>query len=213
MSHSPWLDLADEVEKWATALGIIVGGCWALLRFGLRRESATALIIELEHFDLKYGSESYLVTFDVTFRNMGQVRLTVRRDRNPAYPRARTEDSETLKYGADLLLRRVTESAASGESIQWFTDNLPTSPMKGDIECDLANEYEQGDKTDFWLEPGESYHLSTIRVLAPGYYLAMVTFVGNSSDKEFWRRVFTVQVPNKEGQNRPIRSVQEEQGA
>jgi hypothetical protein len=201
MSHPSWLDLADAIEKWATALGIVGGGCWALCRFGLRRESATALGIELIHANLKYGSEYYLVTFDVTVRNMGQVKLTVRRERNPAYPRAGTEDSETIKYGADLLLRRITDDAASGESIQWFTDNLQTSPTGGDIECDLASEYEQGGKTDFWMEPGESYHLSTTRVLSPGYYLAMVTFVGNSSDKEFWRRVFTVCVPNKEGQN------------
>ena len=32
-------------------------------------------------------------------------------------------------------------------------------------------------------------------VLSPGTYLAMVTFVGAGGDKEFWRRVFLVQVP------------------
>jgi hypothetical protein len=166
----------------------------------LHRESATALAIELGHTDFKYANAEYLVTFDVTVRNMGQVRLTIRRDRNPAYPRADTEDSETLKYGADLLIRRVPDGAGAGESIQWFSSEQATSPVEGDLECDLAGEYELGGKTDFWMEPGESYHLSTTRVLTTGCYLAMVTIIGDSSDREFWRRLYLIQVPAEESQ-------------
>lgn len=196
MSNPWWLDLADVVDKCATALGIVGGGGWALYRFGLRRESATALSIEMAYGDLEYGNGRHLVTFDVLVRNVGQVKIALRRARDPAYPRPGTRDTETLKYGADLLLRRVANNAATGQAMQWFTKDLWTSPTAGDIECDLAGEYEAGGETDFWIEPGESYHLSTVRVLSSGYYLAMVTFVGDASDEEFWRRVFTVRVPN-----------------
>ena len=149
----------------------------------------------MSYGELEYGNGNFLVTFDVLVRNVGQVKLPLRRARDPAYPRSETGDSETLKYGADLLLRRVRNNAVSGEAIQWFTKDLQTSPLAGDIECDLASEYEIGGETEFWIEPGESYHLSTVRVLPSGYYLAMVTLVGDASDEEFWRRVFTVRVP------------------
>ena len=54
------------------------------------------------------------------------------------------------------------------------------------------------DKTDFRLEPSESYHLSVGVILQAGVYLAMVTFVGQGSDDEFWRRLFIVQIPELE---------------
>ena len=46
-------------------------------------------------------------------------------------------------------------------------------------------------------EPGERYHLGAGVVLEAGTYLAMVTFVGDRDDQQFWRRGFLVTVPER----------------
>ncbi len=74
------------------------------------------------------------------------------------------------------------------------------SPLSTDIVANLLDEYEyetEG-KEDFWMEPSESSHLCVGVILQPGVYLAMVTFVGDHSDDEFWRRLFIVQIPERD---------------
>jgi hypothetical protein len=186
-----WVSLPQAVENWATALGIIVGGGWAYYRFGLRREKETALAIDLAHTCTTYETGKYLVFFDVTLTNKGSVRVTAKRKQLPAY----SDSSETLNYGGDLLVRQIPSGASAGTQVRWFREPSAKSPLPGDIEADLLDEYLDNCETDFWMEPGESYHVSAAMVLNPGSYLAMVTFVGQASDEEFWRRVFLVQVP------------------
>jgi hypothetical protein len=49
----------------------------------------------------------------------------------------------------------------------------------------------------FWLEPDETYHVGAALVLEAGTLLALVTFVGDASDEDFWRRTFVIQVPSQ----------------
>jgi hypothetical protein len=109
----------------------------------------------------------------------------------PAY----SDSSETLNYGGDLLVRQIPSGASAGTQVRWFGMPSAKSPLSGDMEADLLDEYLDNGGTDFWMEPGESYHVSAAIVLNPGSYLVMVTFVGQASDEEFWRRMFLVQVP------------------
>ena len=49
------------------------------------------------------------------------------------------------------------------------------------------------------MEPSESSHLCVGVILDRAVYLAMVTFVGpDRKDREFWRRLFIVEVPERE---------------
>ena len=191
MADPFWVSLAQAVQNWATALAIVFGGVWAYYQFGLRREKETALGIDLSHTCAEYEASKYLVFFDVILTNKASVRVTAKRKRIPAY-----EDSlEALNYSGDLLVRPTPSGASSGTQVRWFLEPSTKSPLLGDIEADLLDEYVENGETDFWMEPGESYHVSAAIVLNPGTYLAMVTFVAAGSDKEFWRRVFLVQVP------------------
>jgi hypothetical protein len=133
------------------------------------------------------------VNFDVQLSNKGTVRVIAKRKRDQG--RAYKEDVDILKYSVDLLVRRITAPTTSGAHVQWWSDSQSKSPQAGDLEADLLDEYEVNGETDFWIEPRETQHGSATIVLEAGLYLAMVTFVGASSDEEFWRRVFLVGIP------------------
>jgi hypothetical protein len=194
MSGPFWVQLAGAVQSWATAATVVLGGAWALYRFGIQRERETGIGIELSHKTIPYGAGVFLVAFDIALSNKAKVRVRATRERRPAYK----DDWEGLNFGGDLLIRPLPSGVPEGSEIRWFSKNAPTSPQVGDIEADLLDEYELNGETDFWMEPGETYHLATNVVLRPGGYLCMVTFVGAKSKQEFWRRMFLVQVPAAE---------------
>jgi hypothetical protein len=197
-----WLELlhalAEAAKDIATVLAILLGGWWTLYRFGLSRERETKLGIDLSWKSLPYHSGCYIVSFDVIFSNQGSSVLKVQRKRCPAFD----DSGETLKYGCDLLLRRVPIDLQASSQIQWFRSGAK-SPYAGDLEFDLVDEYEIDGKTDFWLEPGETYHVGVAVVLEPGTFLVLVTFVGDASVEDFWRRSFVMQVPGEGGAVRP----------
>jgi len=185
-----WVSLAQAVQNWATAIAVLVGAVWAYYRFGIKRENETAMGIDLVHTSVPYDA-NYLVVFDVCLENKGAVKLGAKRQRHPAY-----EDSaDVLAYAVDLLIRPVPPGSTPGSRIGWFAGETDKSPRSGDMELDLVAEYEINGESDFWMEPGESYHVGAVVILSAGRYLAMVTFVGDRSDSEFWRRMFLVQVP------------------
>lgn len=186
-----WLYLSQSVRNWATTAALVVGGVWAYYRFGLKRERETALAIEMSYRSVCHDA-NHLVFFDVCLENKGAVKLGAKRNRNPAY----VDDMEQLAYAVDLLVRPVPCNSPLGSRIGWFTNGTDRSPHPGDVEIDLVAEYQINGETDFWMEPAESYHVGAGVVLAAGSYLAVVTFVGDQSDLEFWRRMFLVQVPD-----------------
>jgi hypothetical protein len=185
-----WVQLAEVARNWATVLGIVVTGAWAYYRFGLRREKEAALGIELAYSCVPYNEGHHLVWFDVTLSNKGGIRVVAKRKLRPAY----RDNSETLAYSGDLLLRAVPTDVPGGAQVRWFPSPDAKSPVQSDVEADLLDEYARDEDTDFWMEPSENYHIGTAIVLAPGNYLAMITFVG-AREGEFWRRIFLVQVP------------------
>jgi hypothetical protein len=170
-----WISRADAVSKLATTLAILVTGVWALYHFYLRRESQTALTIDMSTTPVRYSSSAVLVTFDVTLTNKGLVVLRANRDNGSAYQ----DKDEIIKYGADLLLREVPSGLTPVTPVDWFTEDREHSPHDTDFEVDLVRIFrDDNGRTDFWMEPGETYHVGSTLVLSPGNYLAMVTFVG-----------------------------------
>lgn len=195
MVDSSYYAVADSVARWVTAGGIVVGGCWAWYRFGVTRQSQAAISAMLSCKSRPHGGSGlYLSAMCATIKNTGTVKLEVRRRRAPAYPRD-SEDSETLKYGGDLLLRRVPDEIARGTPVRWFASPSSRSPLEGDIELDLLSSYEKDGETSFWMEPGETYYLGTAVVLPGGLYLAMLTILGEDDDDDFWRSEFVLAVP------------------
>ncbi len=219
LSHS------EELKNWAETIGIMVGGFWALWRFGLRRERKPALDIALTLKIIPETEERFLAFFDVTLTNKStrQVLARIRKAGRPAFK----DRNETLQHSCSLLLRRVPPETPQDKLVRWFADADAKSPLPTH-EANLLDdyEYEEPGRKEFWMEPSESYHLGVGIRLQPGVYLAMVTFVGQESlwrrllafvrllgakvpfvgkwidvyqrSDEFWRRLFIVEIPERD---------------
>ena len=194
---------AETIEHIVVAIASIVAGLWALLRLVRERGFDSALTIDVESSTIP--AEPHPYTFlDVTLTNVGKVELQAKpvRHGSTAY-----EDKpgqpisngnlivyEKLIYPCSLMLKKLTRKVHH-HRIDWFdqTNFDPDSPG----EMNLLPEYDDPNTNivDFWMEPGETYHLGVPLVLSPGTYLAKVTFVGARSDKEFWSRLAIVSVP------------------
>ena len=198
MNEPFWLQLSGAVQNWATALGIVAGGIWAAYRFGIRREKESALAMDLSYSTVAQGDGGYLLFCDVTVTNCGKVRISATGADAPVY----TDKLERLAYAADLLLRRLPGDLPRNTPIGWFGHAAGESPRPDDIELNLLEAFESGSEIDFWMEPGEAYHLSRGAVLAPGLYLALVSFVGSRTG-EFWRRLFLIEVPRRVRESAP----------
>jgi hypothetical protein len=191
-------NFAEIAKNFAETLAILVGGGWAFYRFVIRRESKPALDIALTYRIIPEPEDRFLAYFDVTLTNKSTHRVLARK-RKPQLP-AFSDRSENLQHSCSLLLRRVGAGAPLGTQVRWF-DPEAKSPLPTDIAANLLEEYEYDieGKEDFWLEPSEISHLCVGVILQPGVYLAMVTFVGQpSDDSEFWRRLFIVQIPERD---------------
>ncbi len=51
-----WVSLAQAVQSWATTIAVLVGAVWAYYRFGIKRESETAMGIDLAHTSIPYDA-------------------------------------------------------------------------------------------------------------------------------------------------------------
>lgn len=192
-AHAPspfWLSLSEATKNWVEVFALLVGGGWALWRFRLRREGVSAFEIALSHRCVQEANGCVLTYFDGTITNKGAVRIVAKKEQRPAYKDAK----EILEHSYSLLLRPLSATGTAGTQVRWFADTNASSPLPGDIEADLLDEYEVDGVLDFYVEPLESYPVSVGVWLTPGNYLAMVSFVGESGPHELWRRVFIVQV-------------------
>ncbi|HEY2712436.1 MAG TPA: hypothetical protein VGI60_07970 [Chthoniobacterales bacterium] len=188
-----WVSRAEAISKWATTVAIVGTGVWAVFHFYIAREGQTAVTIDIVSSSIPYNNNgTYLVTFDVTLANNGHVAIRANREIRPAY----TDKDEVVLYGGDLLVRRISDQLKSGDMVAWFVDDHEKSPKRADLESDLLRIFRADDgTTDFWIEPGEAYHLTSSFVLEAGTYLAIVTFVSDRSSEDLWRRVAVVSVP------------------
>ena len=189
-----WLHTwAETIEHITVALASVIGGLWVLFRFFNERTLESALTIDIDASTVALDGKA-LTFIDVKLSNVGKVRLQAK----PADPskNAYEDPVEKLKYSCSLRLKRLDSGASAPDTlIDWFNDENFAITQLGEIN--LLNEYENPKNrniVDFWMEPGEIYHLGVSLNLSPAVYLAKITFVGARSDKEFWSRIAIVQV-------------------
>jgi hypothetical protein len=191
---------ADTAQSLATAAGILIGGGWALYRFAIQRSRETALALDLTTTSVQHHGDTWLVFFDVAFRNAGSVLIAASRER-PAYnddrQRQQHTPGEVVQYGVDLKLRKMAEALPEYEFVSWWSNAKAGQWDTRITEVDLAEDYEDPstERTDFWIEPGETAHVSAALVLPAGHFVAKVTFIGVNTRKDFWSRSFLVTVP------------------
>ena len=124
MDASTSAHIAAIVEDYVQAAGIILGGIWATYRFGIARERESALGFEVAYScNSRDDTEPRLVTFDVTVINKSKVKLEASW-KSPAY----TDDDESLKYSASLLLRHIDTDGQHAQSVTWFDGASVHSP-------------------------------------------------------------------------------------
>jgi hypothetical protein len=185
----------EDFEHIVVGLASIVGGLWIVLRLIRERKWDSALGIDIKNSSIPVGNQT-LTFIEVRLRNRGKVQLRAKA--------ARTEDGfafddgvEKLRYSCSLRLKGVSGLAPDQAAwIDWFSDKRLTNAQTGEIN--LLNEYEdpkQDNRTEFWMEPGETYKLGVPLQLSDGAYLVKVTFVGDRGDDEFWSRIAVIRVP------------------
>jgi hypothetical protein len=183
-----WVEVGNDVVQMVAVAG---AGLWAYHRFVQNREDETALEISYGYRSENYASNIFLVALEIGFSNRGKVRVAAKPQCNPAY----STDDELVLYSADLLIRSIPASHTPPVTLEWFPTATSKSPGPHDLEFNLLDEFTENLRTNFWLEPGETSYVGKTMVLTPGHYLAMVTFIGDRGDHEFWRRVFYICVP------------------
>jgi hypothetical protein len=190
---------SEVTKNFAEVIAVVIGGYWAYYRFYLQREDEPAIGIELDYRCVPNANHCFLTYFDVTLTNKGKVKATAKRKPDKEGGFAFTDKGEDLKYSCSLLLRAIPQNIPKGKPICWFDreEDKKRSPLPGDIEADLIYDYEKDGEPYFWMEPAESYHVGVGFILSPGIYLAMVTFIGDKNDDEFWRRTFIIQIPEQ----------------
>jgi hypothetical protein len=182
---------SDSVKNLIEAGALLVGAWWAYTRFVANRENETALEISCTTRTTPYRGSDSLVAIEISLVNKGKVRVSAKRKINPAY----MTDDEVLRFSGDLLVRAIPAQQTAPTTVDWFPTLGSRSPEPTDIEIDLFDEYMDDKQTDFWLEPGETTHIGKALILPAGHYHAMVTFIGDRNDQEFWRRLFYFSVP------------------
>ena len=78
MNLEEWKAVAEIVSKLVTALGVLVGGGWALWKFGIHREAHAKIEFDLELNVLGWQAESLLVEVVAKVTNKGLVRHWLR---------------------------------------------------------------------------------------------------------------------------------------
>jgi len=194
-------DAAEAMEHLTVALAAFVGGGWAFYRFALHRIHETALQISPEITAYKYGDGLNLVSVDISFKNTGKRKLEAKRrgKKGETYLPVYEDKYETLNHSVSLQIRKIRSNLQAEQTVEWeFVKEKERSETTESVcdEMNLAEVYEdtQPENVSFWMEPGESYNMNSTIVLPAGKYLGMVTFVGDRTDSEFWRRVFAFEV-------------------
>jgi hypothetical protein len=184
---------SETIEHVTVAAASVIGGVWVLFRFLNERTLESALTIGVDTSTIAFDGTP-LTFVDVTLTNVGKVRLQAKPvDRSTA---AYDDGVEKLQHSCDLSIRKLLSDAKVADNpIDWF--NAKSFDSSKSLELNLLNEYEDprnNNRVDFWMEPGEEYHLGVSLRLDAGVYLAKVTFIGARSDDEFWSRIVMVEL-------------------
>lgn len=154
--------------------------------------------VNLSATSASYGNDLFLVFLDVTCKNKSIVRLIASRNERPVFSDNARLDGEVVNYSLDLQLRQVAPGLTKYHTLDWWSNDKEAEQWGPClVELDLLEDYEVPETglTDFWMEPGEAYHLGACLVVPAGNYLAKVTFVGDGGASEFWRRTFLITLP------------------
>ena len=184
-------DAADVAEHLATAIGILVGGAWVLYQYVIRRSGQTGLSIGIEGTVSGFSQDRRLLFVDVSLKNTGNARL----DASVASSEALANEFEgSIRFAGSLQLRRIRQPPAGVPThIDWWEEGPGTlaAPLS---EVDLFAEYTDADGVaEFFMEPGEEYHLGNAFVVEPAVYLAKAVFVGQRR-AEYWSRIVQIRV-------------------
>jgi hypothetical protein len=102
-------------------------------------------------------------------------------------------------FSADLQILPLPPNIPKLQSLVF--SEIKKFPEYPGIEINLLDDYEVDGKIKFYLEPNDTYHLTTPIVLSKGLYIATLTFLGKKYKEEFWRRRFVFKVPSNSGTN------------
>jgi len=199
-----WFQISQIFQNIAVGLAAIiggVGGIWAIYRWLIERGHETSLEIDLDSTCTVYRNDLYLVFIDVSLKNVGKVRLVA----NPKKP-VHEDTMETINHSLSLQLRAIRSDIDCSASLDWFSSNKLDAPENIPDEINLFCDYEENgkDKQDeIMIEPETTNNFGYPVVLPAGHYLAKVTFVGERTKIDFYRRLFYIHVQSSEKQKEP----------
>jgi hypothetical protein len=202
-----------------TLLTLGSGLYFAVVRFGLKRERATFLRINIDTVIVSHAKAVALVQLVVRLENKGDTRINARRLEDLDAPAKflyddtwdQCEHAGTLKVRAvparesTWILDWYALSAMSATVERCTVADTPhhVAPRVGDLEqINYLSEYQDPAvnyrNVDFWLEPHESYDQTVPLWLLPGEYAAKAYFLGRRAEhgeEEFWTCTLLFHVP------------------
>jgi hypothetical protein len=197
---------SEKFHHLVICVATILAGLWTYRIFVVERQSQAHLGLEVKTTQVMMpaSTDHRLVFMDVILKNEGKRKLEA--EVVPTTKTAYADAGEILKYPCGIQIRQIlTSQIQTNKSLDFFNDtNILQCPIGIPGEIDLLSEYELVDNLksssdsatpQFWIEPGEEYHLGTSAVLQKGSYLIRFHFVGSkSSDEEFWSRIIFMQI-------------------
>lgn len=202
-----WLAVAQSI---AVVLGGVVAGVWGVYQLLAWRYFQNAMDLDCAVLSERAGADASLVVFDVILKNIGR-RTVVAHPREPIvfsdiHPIAwRRNHVEKYRYAGELHVKRIKTPSPDvvGAETHDALDHVPHLDR-----VDLLGEYRVNHRrVDFFMEPGETYHLVVAVRLEPGAYLARITFIGRprfadvirsfvgyATVRDFWSRLVYVRV-------------------
>ena len=134
--------------------------------------------------------------------NEGKRKLEAKRV--PTDQIAYQDQGEIIQYPCGIQIKEIqTALIQTNKSLDWFNDtNQLKCPFGIPNEIDMLGEYELIDSSkpsqpgtpQFWIEPGEQYHMGTTLILPKGDYLLKLHFLGNCTVEDFCSRIVYMQV-------------------
>jgi hypothetical protein len=192
-----WKNITEIIDHIVVSLAAFVGGMWVLFRFRRERTDEPALRIEVTQHSNQVGAH-HLVGIVVELANTGKTRI-VAKSTHSTKGFAYDDGEERLRYSCSLQVRKIQQNVPLPLGhVDWFKNNIIENVSGLASEINILSEYENpaiGNSVDFYMEPGEVYHLEVPITLPAGIYLAKISFVAAGGDGNFWSRIFTFAVP------------------
>jgi len=200
-------NVAEVVNHVAGVMALVVGGLWALKRFGLTRESRTFLDLSSTARVVAADGDAVLVVVSVQMKNIGTARIdarTVRKEDGAIFD----DGYDRCTHAATLKIRRIPDFPTPAQFDWYVLPHLPAEiitlnrrvqePLEEvNYLADYNEVREDGSiEVDFWLEPNTTYEASVPLRLAPGNYAIKTFFFGRLLDtpheQEYWSHLTVV---------------------